>query len=68
MAATLRLRPEAQSALDDLVDEEGLSANEIINRAILERAARHGHRAKVRAAWSEIDGEYAELFERLRRA
>lgn len=68
MAATLRLRPEAQNALNQLVDEEGLSANEIVNRAILERAARHGHRAKVQAAWAEIDADYADLFERLRRA
>lgn len=68
MAATLRLRPEVQNALDQLVDEEGLSANEIINRAILERAARHGHRSQVQAAWREIDAQYADLFERLRQA
>jgi hypothetical protein len=68
MATTLRLKPEDQAVLDALIAEEGLSGNEIIRRAILERAARSGHRAQVRAAWTEIDAEYGDLFERLRQA
>jgi hypothetical protein len=67
MAMTLRLKPEDQAVLDALIEEEGLSGNEVVRRAILERAARHGHRAQVRALWSEIDEEYGELFERLGR-
>ena len=67
MAMTLRLKPEDQAILDALIEEEGLSANEVVRRAILDRAARHSHRAKVRAAWAEIDEEYGDVFERLGR-
>jgi hypothetical protein len=67
MAMTLRLKPEDQAVLDALIEDEGVSANEVVRRAILERAARHGHQSKVRAAWAEIDAEYGDLFDRLGR-
>jgi predicted transcriptional regulator len=66
MATTVRLKDEDQAVLDELIRAEGLSGNEIIRRAILERAARGNHRSKVAAAWTEIDAEYSDLFERLR--
>lgn len=66
MATTLRLNDDDQAVLDALVEEEGLSQNEVIRRAILDRAARSGHRARVQAGWSEIDAKYGELFERLK--
>ncbi len=66
MATTLRLRPDAQAALDQLVADEDLSANEVISRAILERAARRTRRGELASSWAQIDDEYADLFERLR--
>lgn len=68
MATTLRLTDAAQKILNAMVAEEGLSQNEVIQRAILERAARSGHKAQVKAAFTDIDDEYAHLFERLRQA
>lgn len=68
MATTVRLNDADQAVLDELVAEEGLSQNEVIRRAILERAARSGHRAQVKAGWAEIDEQYGDLFERLRLA
>lgn len=68
MATTLRLNAQDQAILDALVEQEGLSQNEVIRRAILDRAARSGHRARVQAVFAEIDDEYADLLERLRQA
>ena len=54
MATTLRLNAEAQAALDALVADERVSANEIIQRAIVDRAARRGLSAEVRAAFATM--------------
>jgi len=68
MAMTLRLKPKDQAVLDALVEDEGVSANEVVRRAILERAARHGHQSRAHAAWAEIDAEYGDLLDRVDRA
>lgn len=68
MATTVRLNDADQAILDALVEEEGLSQNEVIRRAILEKAARSGHRAAVRAAYAEVEAEYGDLLDRLRLA
>ncbi len=68
MATTLRLNAEAQAALDALVADERVSANEIIQRAIVDRAARRGLAAEVRAAFADGEQEWGDVLERLRLA
>lgn len=68
MAMTLRLSASDQAVLNALASEEGVSQNEVIRRAVLDRAARSGHKAQVRAAFAEGEQRYADLLERLRLA
>ena len=65
MALTLRTDEELDRVLSELAEAEGLSRQEIIRRAVLERYARSGHRARVDAIASEVLVEYAEALERL---
>jgi predicted transcriptional regulator len=46
MAFTLRTDDELEQALSALVESEGLSRQEIIRRAVLERYERAGHRPR----------------------
>lgn len=68
MATTLRVSANDQAVLEALVAEEGVSQNEVMRRANLERAARSGHRAQVQAAFADGETRYADLLERLRSA
>lgn len=68
MATTLRLSDEDQAVLSALAAEEHVSANEVVRRAILERAARRGHAARVEAGFAESEQRWAGLLERLREA
>jgi hypothetical protein len=54
--------------LSALAAEEHVSANEVVRRAILERAARRGHAARVEAGFAESEQRWAGLLERLREA
>ncbi len=47
MALTLRTDDELERALTTLAEQEGLSRQEIIRRAVLERYERAGHRTRV---------------------
>jgi predicted transcriptional regulator len=51
MAMTLRTDEELDRALSALAAEEGTSRQEIIRRAVLDRYARAGHRARVTDSW-----------------
>lgn len=68
MARTVSLPDNIAGVLDALVADEGLPAEQILVRAILERASRAGHRPRVLAAFAEGDEKYRDLLERLRDA
>jgi len=65
MAMTLRTDDELDAALTALAEAEGISRQEVIRRAVLERRDRAGHRARVDAIAADVAVEYAEALERL---
>lgn len=65
---TLRTDEELDRALDDLAKAEGLSKQEVIKRAVIERRDRTLRRAKLDRIASEVLVEYAEALERLGKA
>jgi predicted transcriptional regulator len=65
MAMTLRTDDELDRALTELAEAEGVSRQEVIRRAVLEKRDRAGHRARVDAIASEVIVEYAEALERV---
>jgi len=65
MALNVRLSTEAERALAALAAEEGVSKNEAINRAILDRAARHSQEAEVRHLARRVIADYGPLLDRL---
>jgi predicted transcriptional regulator len=65
MAMTLRTDDELDSALSMLADREGISKQEVIRRAVLDRAARHGHLARVAELDSQLDERWGGLLDRL---
>lgn len=65
VAMTLRTDEELEAALDDLSRSEGLSRQEVIKRAVLERHARAGHRARVSEASKRALGEWGDVLDRL---
>jgi hypothetical protein len=65
MAMNLRLTEEAERVLAALAQEEGISKNEAINRAILDRGARSSRQKDVRALAREAIKSYGPLLDRL---
>jgi hypothetical protein len=65
---TLRTDEELERALEDLAKAEGLSKQEVIKRAVIERRDRTLRRAKMDRIASEVLVEYAEALERLGKA
>jgi len=65
MALTLRTDDELERALDLLCEQEGLSRQELIRRAVLERAERAGHRERVDAAAERAVARWGEVLDRL---
>jgi predicted transcriptional regulator len=65
MALTLRTDAELERALDLLCEEEGLSRQELIRRAVLERAERAGHRGRVEAAAERAVERWNDVLDRL---
>jgi len=59
MAMNLRLTEEADRVLSALATEDGVSKNEEINRAILDRGAWVSHEKKVRADVHDAISNYA---------
>jgi predicted transcriptional regulator len=66
MALTLRTDAELEKALDALAASEGLSRQEIIRRAVLERYERAGHRSRVQDAAERALDQWSDVFERLK--
>jgi hypothetical protein len=65
MAMTLRTDEELDAALTELAEREGISKQEVVRRAVLERRDRTSHRARVDAIVSDVLVDYAEALDRL---
>lgn len=65
MALTLRTDDELDRALDALAASEGLSKQEVIRRAVLERYLRAGHRARVEQATDDMLERWRDVLDRL---
>ena len=65
MALNVRLTADAELALEALAAQEQISKNEAINRAILDRAARHSRESEVRDLAREAIATYGPLLARL---
>jgi hypothetical protein len=65
MALTVRTDEQLEEALTALSDEEGISRQEIIRRAVLERYERAGHRSRVKGSAREMIERWGDVRERL---
>jgi predicted transcriptional regulator len=65
MAFTVRTDEALERALDELVKEEGLSRQEIIRRAILDRYERAGHAKKVEDSTDRMVERWGDVLDRL---
>jgi predicted transcriptional regulator len=65
MAFTVRTDEVLERALDELVKEEGLSRQEIIRRAILDRYERAGHAKKVADSTDRMVERWGDVIDRL---
>ena len=65
MALTLRTDEELERALTTLAQQEGLSRQEIIRRAVLERYERAGHRARVDDSAQRMVERWGDVLDRL---
>lgn len=65
MALTVRTDDELEHALDTLCEFEGLSRQEIIRRAVLERLERTGHRKRVEASAERMIDRWSDVIDRL---
>jgi predicted transcriptional regulator len=65
MAMTLRTDDELERALTTLAEQEGLSRQEIIRRAVLERYERAGHRARVDDSAQRMVDRWGDVLDRL---
>lgn len=65
MAMTLRTDDELEHALDALAEAEGLSKQEIIRRAVLERYERAGHAERVGEATDRMLDRWGDVLDRL---
>jgi predicted transcriptional regulator len=65
MALTLRTDDELERALAALAESEGLSRQEVIRRAVLERYERAGHRGRVEDSAERMVDRWGDVLERL---
>jgi predicted transcriptional regulator len=65
MALTLRTDDELDRALTALAESEGLSRQEIIRRAVLERYERAGHRTRVEDSGQRMVDRWGDVLDRL---
>ena len=65
MALTLRTDAELDRVLDALSKSEGLSRQEVIRRAVLERYERAGHRARVDESAGRMIERWRDVLDRL---
>jgi predicted transcriptional regulator len=65
MALTLRTDDELEHALAVLADTEGLSRQEIIRRAVLDRYERRGHSSRVEQSAERLIDRWGDVLDRL---
>jgi predicted transcriptional regulator len=65
MALTLRTDDQLERALAALAESEGLSRQEIIRRAVLERYERSSHRARVEDSTERMIDRWGDVLDRL---
>lgn len=65
MSFTLRTDDELDRILDELVKEEGLSRQEIIRRALLDRYERSGHGRRVADSSERMIERWGDVLDRL---
>ena len=65
MALTLRTDDQVEAALDALTEAEGVSRQEVIRRAILERAERAGHTAALEQSAEAMIQRWSDVLDRL---
>ncbi|AKU19234.1 hypothetical protein VV02_23330 [Luteipulveratus mongoliensis] len=63
----VRLTSEADTVLSAMAEQQGISKNEAINRAILEQGSRSAHREDVRRLARQTAEDYGRLLSRLAR-
>ena len=65
MALTLRTDDQLERALAALAESEGLSRQEIIRRAVLERYERSAHRDRVEGSTDRMIDRWGDVLDRL---
>ncbi len=65
MALTVRTDDELEEALTALAAAEGLSRQEVIRRAVLDRYARSSHTDRVADATARMTERWGDVLERL---
>ncbi|MHB8335548.1 MAG: CopG family transcriptional regulator [Acidimicrobiales bacterium] len=65
MAFTLRTDSTLEQALTSLCEFEGISRQEVIRRAVLERFERSGHVARVNDSTKRMATRWNDVLERL---
>jgi predicted transcriptional regulator len=66
MALTLRTDAELEDALTTLAEAEGISRQEVIRRAVMERHERSGHRKRVAESSTRMLDQWGDVLDRLR--
>ncbi|MEX0428947.1 CopG family transcriptional regulator [Nocardioides sp. DS6] len=62
---TLRTDDELDEALATLAESEGISKQEVVRRAVLEKLARSERRGRVDAIAQQVMADYADALDRL---
>jgi predicted transcriptional regulator len=65
MALTVRTDAELEEALTALAESEGLSRQEVIKRAVLDRYARSSHVGRVADSTARMTERWGDVLERL---
>lgn len=68
VAMTLRTDEELDAALAALAEAEGISKQEVVRRAVLEKLARSDRRERIGAIAEEMLERWSDVFERLKDA
>lgn len=68
VAMTLRTDDELDAAMAALADAEGVSKQEVVRRAVLEKYERDGHRVSVDRVVDEMLDRWGDVLERLSKA
>ena len=65
MAMNLRIDEELDTALTELAASEGLSKQEVVRRAVLDRHQRAGHQSRVERISDDLIDRWGDVLDRL---